>query len=60
MAASILGAMKKPSQKPRARSLELAAQDLAAIRGGDNGVIHMEHIGTGPLPADNGVVHSRD
>jgi hypothetical protein len=51
-------AMKKPRQKT-ARSPQLQAQDLASVRGGDNGVIHGNAtVGGGIGAHDNGVITS--
>jgi hypothetical protein len=51
-------AMKKTSQKTRVRSPQLQPQDLAAVRGGENGVIHAQvTVGGGISPHDNGVIH---
>jgi hypothetical protein len=60
--------MKKPPRKTGDRSLSLRAHDLAAVRGGDGGVIHSNAIvgggraivGGGISPQDDGVVHSRN
>jgi hypothetical protein len=38
------------------RSRGLQAQDLAQVRGGDDGVIHAQVTG-GRAPNDNGVIH---
>ncbi len=53
--------MKQHHRKPDKRTRTLQVQDLAAVRGGDNGVIHLDVIvGGGVSPHDDGVVHSRN
>lgn len=53
--------MKKQRQKTGNQTRSLRAQDLAAIRGGGNGVISADGIsGGGIAPYDNGVISSRD
>lgn len=52
--------MKKPQQKPRARSPHLNAQDLAEVRGGENGVIVVNVVVGGGVAADNGVISSHN
>lgn len=51
--------MKKPGQKTPCRMQRLQPQDLAAVRGGDNGTLHMDTTigGGGAAPSDNGVIH---
>jgi len=50
--------MKKNREKPARQTRTLQAPDLAAVRGGDNGVIHIEVVGGGkPIADDNGVIH---
>ncbi len=49
---------KKRSDNPRIVGRTLQPRDLAAARGGDNGVIHVEVIGEGSVSTnDNGVLH---
>jgi hypothetical protein len=39
---------------------ERPAQDLALVRGGDNGVIHMQNVVRGGIsPNDDGVIHAQ-
>jgi hypothetical protein len=45
----------KKSQKAAAGPRDLQAQDLAQVRGGEDGVIHAQLTG-GRAPNDNGVV----
>ena len=50
--------MKKNRQKTGDRTPTLQAQDLAAVRGGDNGTIHVDVEVVGKATADeNGVIH---
>ncbi|HEX3763809.1 MAG TPA: serine hydrolase [Kofleriaceae bacterium] len=50
--------MKKSRQRTESRPRSLQSQDLASIRGGDNGVLHMQLVPAGPpVPNDNGVLH---
>jgi len=50
--------MKKSHQKPARQTRALQPQDLAAVRGGDNGTIHVNVVGGGKVIADdNGVLH---
>jgi len=51
--------MKKNRQKTNHRTRSLQVKDLAAVRGGDGGVIHANAIvGGGKIIADdNGVLH---
>ena len=51
--------MKKNHQQPVRQTRTLQAQDLASVRGGDNGVLHMDAIvGGGKVIAnENGVLH---
>ena len=48
--------MKKPHKKTADRPQTLRIRDLASVRGGENGVIHMQ-VAAGGLPRDNGVIH---
>ena len=47
--------MKKQRQKTSSAPRGLGARDLAAVRGGENGVIHMQTIAV--APRENGVIH---
>jgi len=51
--------MKKPHKKTADRPQALRIRDLATVRGGDNGLLHMDAIvGGGKVIADeNGVIH---
>ena len=49
--------MKRNDKKLSRRPRSLQARDLAAVRGGDNGLLHMDVIVGGGLPNDNGVIH---
>jgi hypothetical protein len=54
--------MKKNRQKASTRTpivdRQLHAHDLARVRGGDNGVLHMQGVvGGGVSTNDNGVIH---
>lgn len=49
--------MKKPAQKTTKRLRRLQAEDLAAVSGGDDGVIHVQKLAEGATPNDNGVIH---
>jgi hypothetical protein len=51
--------MKKPRRKT-ARSHQLQAQDLASVRGGDNGVISSRDAYVVVGAHDNGVINSRN
>jgi hypothetical protein len=48
--------MKKNRQNTGNQTRSLQAQDLSAVRGGDNGVIHMQAIVGGGRANDNGVI----
>ena len=53
--------MKESQQKTRTRSRPLRTQQLAAVRGGTDGVIHAQIVVVGGLGAhDNGVIHTQD
>ncbi len=47
----------KQKQKPARRTPILSVQEFAAVRGGENGVIHLDAIVGGGSPRDNGVIH---
>jgi hypothetical protein len=49
----------KKLQSTAVRLHGLQARDLAQVRGGDNGVLHMQVVG-GPAPNDNGVIHMQN
>jgi hypothetical protein len=49
---------RKASSKALIIDRQLQAQDLARVRGGDNGVLHMlTVVGGGVSTNDNGVIH---
>ena len=54
--------MKQSQQKTRTRSRSLQTQQLAAVRGGSDGVIHAQIVvgGRGLGAHDNGVIHTQD
>jgi len=49
--------MKKNRQKTGNQTRSLRAHDLVSVRGGDNGVIHLDVTVGGGAPRDNGVIH---
>jgi hypothetical protein len=51
---------RKPSSKALIVDRQLQAQGLALVRGGDNGVLHMQTVVGGGVSAnENGVIHAQ-